>query len=142
MIPFWLEDISILYNPKYIFDLIPRAPYQFDRNLNIIARFSIYYSIIYFLIYQNKDIFCLPFITLIVTAFIHKYNYSNNISTINHKMKKYDKKRDKPNIDNYKIDTELNTTLNSMNLIDTNITDTIDDKRYPTIDNPFMNINL
>jgi len=57
-------------------------------------------------------------------------------------MKKYDKKRDKPNIDNYKIDTELNTTLNSMNLIDTNITDTIDDKRYPTIDNPFMNINL
>ena len=34
MTPLWITDISILYEKKYIFEIIPNKQFDFNRKLN------------------------------------------------------------------------------------------------------------
>ena len=49
MTPLWSEKYSILYEKKYLFEIIPNKQFDFNRKLNSILRLSIYYSVIYFI---------------------------------------------------------------------------------------------
>ena len=65
--PFWFNQLNILYDKQYIFEIFPIKEYDTIRKLNAILRFSIYYSIIIYLYKRNEDIFAIPIIVGIVT---------------------------------------------------------------------------
>ena len=74
---FWYDDITILYDKNYILEFIPYRDFDFNRKLNSIVRLSIYYSIIVYIFTSSKNVFCVPFIVIIITVFLYK-NYKNN----------------------------------------------------------------
>tara|TARA_B100001094_G_scaffold314907_1_gene354268 strand:- start:4888 stop:5712 length:825 start_codon:yes stop_codon:yes gene_type:complete len=74
---FWYDDISILYDKNYFLEFIPYRDFDFNRKLNSIVRLSIYYSIIVYILTSSKNVFCVPFIVIIITVFLYK-NYKNN----------------------------------------------------------------
>jgi len=132
MTNFWFEDIYVLFNNDYITEIIPNSKYDVNRNMNIIVRLSIYVSLLYFIIYNNTNIFCIPLLVTIASIFIHKNNLLIHNKSIYDKMYVI-KDKDKDINDN---------SLAALNNIDSNIHDSIENKREPNINNPFMNINL
>ena len=68
MTPLWITDISILYEKKYIFEIITNKQFDFNRKLNSLLRLSIYFSIIMYAMDQkNSNMFYIPFIVAIFT---------------------------------------------------------------------------
>ena len=49
MTPLWITNIPILYEKKYLFEIIPLKKFDFNRKLNALVRLSIYYSIVLFI---------------------------------------------------------------------------------------------
>ena len=121
MTNFWLNDINILMNRRYLTEIIPNNNYDVNRNLNVIVRSSIYGSLILYFIYKNTNVFLLPLISSIITIIMYK----NNIKI---QEDEYIKNTRDKNIENKYMDHVLKN---------------IKDKyREPTINNPFMNLNL
>jgi len=68
MTPLWTEKISILYEKKYLFEVIPNKNFDFNRKLNSLLRLSIYYSTIIYLFDRKKsNMFYIPFVVAIIT---------------------------------------------------------------------------
>ena len=121
--PFWFKDISILYDKNYLLEIIPKKEYDFSRKLNAVVRFSVYYSILLYIFKRDNNILCFPFITIVITVFLHKTN------------------KDEKNDDAMKglMSSKSHT---SMEDIDTMIMDINKDVfREPDEDNPMMNQN-
>ena len=121
--PFWFKDISILYNQNYLLEIIPKKEYDFSRKLNAVVRFAIYYSILLYIFKRDGNILCFPFITIVITVFLHRTN------------------RDETNDDAMKglMSSKGHT---SMEDIDAMIMDINKDIfREPDDDNPMMNQN-
>jgi len=120
--PFWFDDIYILFDKNYLLEILPLREYDFNRKLNAALRFTLYYGILLYILNKDKNILCLPFITVVITVFIHKTNVTN--------------KHDTAIIDSMNI--KKNTSVN----IDEIITDINKDKyRLPDENNPMMNYN-
>ncbi len=121
--PFWFKDISILYDKNYLLEIIPKKEYDFSRKLNAVVRFSVYYSILLYIFKRDTNILCFPFITIVITVFLHRTN------------------RDETNDDAMKgLMSSKNHT--SMEDIDMMIMDINKDVfREPDEDNPMMNQN-
>ena len=121
--PFWFKDISILYNKNYLLEIIPKKEYDFSRKLNAVVRFAVYYSILLYIFKRDGNILCFPFITIVITVFLHRTN------------------RDETNDDAMKglMSSKGHT---SMEDIDAMIMDINKDVfREPDDDNPMMNQN-
>jgi len=121
--PFWFKDISILYNKNYLLEIIPKKEYDFSRKLNAVVRFAVYYSILLYIFKRDGNILCFPFITIVITVFLHRTN------------------RDETNDDAMKglMSSKGHT---SMEDIDAMIMDINKDIfREPDDDNPMMNQN-
>ena len=122
--PFWFNDISILFNKNYLLEIIPLNSFDFNRKLNSIVRFTIYYAILLYILKNDKNVLCLPFITIVITVFLNKTN----------------KKGNQDNAMNNLINVKDNV---SMEKIDDMIDEINDDVfRKPDTDNPMMNINV
>lgn len=68
MTPLWTEKLSILYEKKYLFEIIPNKNFDFNRKLNSLLRLSIYYSTIVYLFDKKKsNMFYIPFVVAIIT---------------------------------------------------------------------------
>lgn len=68
MTPLWTEKLSILYEKKYLFEVIPNKNFDFNRKLNSLLRLSIYYSTIIYLFDRKKsNMFYIPFVVAIIT---------------------------------------------------------------------------
>jgi hypothetical protein len=121
--PFWFKDISILYDKNYLMEIIPKKEYDFNRKLNAVVRFTIYYGILLYIFKRDKNILCLPFITIVITVFLHKTSK--------------DDKQD----DNFKglMNTKGSTNLSEIDMMIDEIN--TDVYRIPEIDNPMMNQN-
>ena len=66
--PLWTNNISILYEKKYLFEVLPDKHFDFNRKLNSLLRLSIYYSVIVFIMDRKKtNIFYIPFVVGILT---------------------------------------------------------------------------
>ncbi len=66
--PLWTDKISILYEKKYLFEIVPNKQFDFNRKLNSLLRLSIYYSIIVYMMDQKKsNMFYIPFVVAIIT---------------------------------------------------------------------------
>ena len=122
--PFWFKDISILYNKNYLLEIIPKKEYDFNRKLNAVVRFTLYYAILLYIFRKDKNILCLPFITIVITVFLYKTNKSKGQDkTMNNLMNVTDKN----NLE------EIDLMIEEINT---------DIFREPTIDNPMMNNNI
>tara|TARA_B110000285_G_C15049337_1_gene576122 strand:+ start:192 stop:914 length:723 start_codon:yes stop_codon:yes gene_type:complete len=154
---FWYNNINVLYDKDNILEIIPLRKYNFNRKLNSLVRLSILYSIISYLIKNNINVICIPFIVIIITVFLYKNNNKNN-----NKNTKYENLFNKANIDKL-VNTKLlnNDILEQSNLLNTVLPSSND--KYaefninqipivnkiinnssctkPTKDNPFMNLN-
>jgi len=121
---FWFNDISILFNKNYLLEVLPLREYDFNRKLNAVVRFTIYYGILLYVLNQDKNILCLPFITVVITVFLHKTNKNTGDNTAMvglMNVKKHD-----INVDVDKMIDEINTNV----------------YRVPDKDNPMMNQNV
>ena len=122
--PFWFNDISILFNKNYLLEIIPLKSYDFNRKLNAILRFTIYYGILLYILKNDKNVLCLPFITVVITVFLNKTNKKGRENTAMANSKNV-------------RDNHGSETVNKM-------VEEIDDDvfRKPDIDNPMMNMNV
>ena len=114
MIPFWFDKFSILYDKKFLFDIIPKKEYDLNRKLNALLRFTIYYSLIVYLL-DTKKKYVLTFILgMAVFTYLIQMKYK---------------------------ETFMNKVNNSLmnNSEDMNINDLSSECRIPNKDNPFMN---
>ena len=73
MTPLWTEKISILYEKKYLFEIIPNKQFDFNRKLNSLLRLSIYYAVIVYLFDRKKsNMFYIPFVVVIATYILSR----------------------------------------------------------------------
>lgn len=116
MTPLWTEKISILYEKKYLFEVIPNKNFDFNRKLNSLLRLSIYYSTIIYLFDRKKsNMFYIPFVVAIITYVLSR---------------KY--KETFLNITNANLMNDLKTGEDLVN-------DLSGACKTPSKDNPFMN---
>jgi hypothetical protein len=80
MTPLWTEDISILYEKKYIFEIVPMKNFDLNRKLNSLLRLSIFYSIIVYLFKKNNKAPMIPIGVGVFTIIISKNLKINNIN--------------------------------------------------------------
>ena len=121
--PFWFKDITILYDKNYLLEIMPRKEYDFNRKLNAVVRFTIYYGILLYIFKRDKNILCLPFITIVITVFLHKTS------------------KDESQDNNFKglMNTKGSANLSEIDMMIDEIN--TDVYRIPEIDNPMMNQN-
>jgi len=121
--PFWFKDISILYNKNYLLEIIPKKEYDFSRKLNAVVRFAVYYSILLYIFKRDSNILCFPFITIVITVFLHRTN------------------RDETNDDAMKglMSSKGHTSIEDIDAMIMDINKDI--FREPDDDNPMMNQN-
>ena len=83
--PLWTDKFSILYEKKYLFEIIPNKQFDFNRKLNSLLRLSIYYSTIVYLFDRKKtNMFYIPFVVAIATYILsHRYRetFLNRLNT-------------------------------------------------------------
>ena len=60
MTPLWTENINMLYEKKYLFEVVPMKNFDLNRKLNSLFRLSIFYSIIVYLLNRNTKTFMIP----------------------------------------------------------------------------------
>ena len=109
---FWYKDLSVLINVKYIVNYFPSNEMNLDELLNSIVRLSMYISIIFVLIKRNPSFIFLFIFTLIITYLIY-----NNLSN-----------EDKNKLENF--NNFIDNNCEGKNIV------------KPTVDNPFMNVQL
>ena len=114
MIPFWFDKISILYDTTFLLDIIPKKEYDLNRKLNALLRFTIYYSLIIFLMDTKKKYVLTFIIGMAIFTYLIEYKYKDAF-----------------------MDKVNNKLMN--NTHDMNINDLSSDCRIPTKENPFMN---
>lgn len=112
MTPLWIDNFDILYEKKYLFEIVPSKNFDFNRKLNSLLRLSIYYSIIVYMLNKNTKILLTPILVGAFTVIMGK-NLKKNI------------------IDKAVVDLQ-NNTEKPLEKIDI-------DCRIPTENNPFMN---
>ena len=123
MTPLWITNIPILYEKKYLFEIIPLKKFDFNRKLNALVRLSIYYSVIVFILdRENTSVFYIPLIVTILTYVLSR-KYKNtainqtNVELFNNKV---EDEEDEEDIQ--ELVSSLNETC-----------------KIPTKNNPFMN---
>jgi len=118
MTPIWFNNISTLYEKRYIFEIFPHKNFDLNRKLNSLVRLSIYYSVIVYLTDRKKvNIFYIPLIVSILSYVMNK---------------KYDKTRLNH------ITNQLMNGSESQELVD----GLKSECRVPTKNNPFMNAHF
>ena len=114
MTPFWFEKISILFDKRYLLEIIPKKEFDLSRKLNALLRFTIYYcSIVFLLDMKKKQMLYFILGMAIFTYIIHK-KYNDAF-----------------------IEKVTNNLMN--NSEDMDINDLSESCRIPDKDNPFMN---
>jgi hypothetical protein len=119
MTPLWTEKISILYEKKYLFEIIPNRNFDFNRKLNSLLRLSIYYSsIVYLLDKKKSNIFYIPFVVSIITYILSRKYKETFLNVTNAQL-----------MNDLKVGPEL-------------INDLEGSCKTPSKNNPFMNPEL
>jgi hypothetical protein len=116
--PFWIQDYKILFYKERLTAFFPTIEMTLIEKLNAIFRLSIYLSIILYLLTNNYLYLYVMIIVGAFTCFIF-YTQKNNIELY------------------FNSYPESN-----QNMIEKNILEEKNNKIIPTVENPFMNINL
>lgn len=122
MTKLWINDIKELFNKNHILEVLPKSNYSKNRKLNALFRFSLYYSIIIYLIYKKDSVIYFPIIIGIITIVFGNIHIKLNDNKENNLKELYS------NIDTFNLYNDKNTQNKSK-------------CKQPTLDNPFMNLN-
>ncbi len=114
--PFWLDQPSILFQSDRLNQFFPTYTMTFIEKLNSISRLAIYLGVALYIVSSNYNWLYLAILVPIFTVFMYK-SQKDNIETY---FNNYD------SLDNAINESELLTP----------------DSVKPTVNNPFMNINL
>jgi hypothetical protein len=115
---FWMEDYKILFYKERLTEFFPSSSMTLIEKLNALFRMSIYLSIILYLLTSNYLYLYIMIIIGAFTCFIY-YSQKDNVELYFNS--------DKNSIDNIIQKFDLNELENNIK---------------PTVENPFMNINL
>tara|TARA_Y100000590_G_C15745201_1_gene1021771 strand:- start:4651 stop:5304 length:654 start_codon:yes stop_codon:yes gene_type:complete len=116
MTPLWITKPTILYEKKYIFEVLPGRHFDFNRKLNSLLRLSIYYSILTYLFDSKKtNIFYIPFIVSIITFILsnrYRETFITNLKSESMNHKNYNKETIQELKEDCKIPTKNNPFMN------------------------------
>lgn len=142
-VPFWINDINILLNKKYLFDVWPLKNMTYEAKLNAISRFVILLSILGFICTSNFKFLFVGFITLLAIIVVYKTKKNDIIKSINNKEGFVNKYELKTLIDPISLEKVLKddfhhtTKKNPMgNMLLTDIVDNVNKKSAPPSFNP------
>ena len=123
MTPLWITNIPILYEKKYLFEIIPLKKFDFNRKLNALVRLSIYYSVIVFILdRENTSVFYIPLIVTILTYVLSRKFKNTAINQTNVELFNNKVEDEEDEEENQELVSSLNETC-----------------KIPTKNNPFMN---
>ena len=70
----WIEDVEILFREDKLREFIPLDTMSDYEKVNAITRFSIYFSIVLYILKDDIKYFYIPFLTCIVIYFLYSVN--------------------------------------------------------------------
>ena len=113
-IPYWFDSPSVIFDKNDILDVIPDNFIPTSKNINSILRLSIYFSIVFYVLFYNKCFLFTPLLIMIITYiwYIIDKKTKNNNKTKNNKKENFENDIKRENI-----------------------------STMPTNNNPFMNFN-
>lgn len=76
--PFWVNDVSILFQSNRLSQFFPVKNMTMDEVLNSLVRLSLYISIFLFIYKKNINAFFIPVGTMVITYLINKYSIDIN----------------------------------------------------------------
>lgn len=117
----WMNDVSILFDKSTIYEIIPDSSFDFNRKLNAVFRFSLYYSIISFVLFQNNNVFLFPMGVIVISFIFNKNAFQFRDAS----KTKYTQK-----------------DLKDPNSIVEVTSDDGSSCQIPRLNNPFMNLNM
>jgi hypothetical protein len=133
---FWIDDISILYDRKYLTSFFPVYHKSLKKhlasNLNSIVRLCFYLSLFLMLYTKNTNYLLLFIMSFPITYIIYNIYFTHIEKSNKMNVKNVDELTDKLKINKTSI-TELK---NNYSMYDNSISNDL-----PTINNPFMNFN-
>jgi hypothetical protein len=74
---FWVNNIPVLFQSNRLIEFVPKEGMNYNEKLNAIFRFSIYLSILLYLLKSNYLVFYIPIFVGILTYVLHN-NFFNN----------------------------------------------------------------
>jgi len=130
----WFSNINILFNKDNLFNIVPSSDTSNGEKINSITRFSLYLSILLYLVSGNYLYFYIFLITIVVTYLIYIFNRTEQF---NDDDDDDDNDANDDNDDNANDANDANA--NDDNSINENNTNKVIDCRKPTLNNPLMN---
>ena len=109
----WIEDVEILFREDKLREFIPIDTMSDYEKVNAITRFSIYFSIILYVLKDEIKYFYIPLLTCVVIYFLYSVN------TTNKRVEEIDDSylEIKPKKANYKLPSKNNPFMN-LNITD------------------------
>ena len=109
----WIEDVEILFREDKLKEFIPIDTMSDYEKVNAITRFSIYFSIILYVLKNDIKYFYIPILTCIVIYFLYSINTTNKrIENIDDTYLAI-----RPKKENYKLPSKNNPFMN-LNITD------------------------
>lgn len=75
---FWLKDPTILFNKKYIMNIIPNNNNSYNTRLNALTRLILILTILGYLFTKSVKIIIYALIAFLAIVIVYKYNVNNN----------------------------------------------------------------
>jgi hypothetical protein len=126
--PLWTENPSILYEKKYLFEILPHQNFDLNRKLNSLLRLSILYSIVVLLFNPKKTSqLYIPFMVAVLTYVISRRFQSTRLEKANLDL-----------MEGLYIDSDTGDEV-IKEVVEDNVNIMKEGCRIPTKENPFMN---
>ena len=120
----WFNDISVLFDPAFLFEIIPTTNMTMGEKINAITRFAFFLSLLLTLFKQNYIYVYVFLVPVIVTYVVFIFSPNSK------EFFKDSSSLEDNSINNTKNDDELTKIME----------DALDECQAPTYDNPVMNI--
>jgi hypothetical protein len=132
--PLWADTPSILYEKKYIFEILPHKDFDFNRKLNCILRLSIMYSFIIVAFDRSKvSHLYIPFVVALITYIMSRKYKQTKLDKVEKDL--MDESYSEEQI--YKDEETQEEFVREKNI--ELVSELSSSCRTPTKENPFMN---
>ena len=113
----WFNNIEILFDRKYLFDIIPSQEMTFNKKINVITRFSLYLSLLLFILTLNNKYFYIIIIMVSITYILHIFSIRDNFENNKNMDVKYNE------LNSSSDNNDTNNDTNKYNWSDNDVTE-------------------
>lgn len=75
----WINDLQFFFSTEQAFNIYPTGNMSYSEKLSSVLRFSVYFSVIMYLLKQNVKVFFLPVFIFMLTFTLRKFDESKNL---------------------------------------------------------------